>query len=80
MSLKLVYAAVAAVTLFSSTAAFAYDRHFDFGQVWGEAQREHQRDEALSATPREALRQHPTSVYRPGSHDPSGRIILEGAN
>lgn len=79
MSMKLVFAAVAAATLFSTASAFAYERHFDFGQVWGEAMGEHRRDEALSATPRDVMRHHPRQLYVDTPHDPSGRIILEGA-
>lgn len=79
MSLKLVVAAAAVGVALSSVPAFAYDRYFDFGQVWGDAANEHRRDDALSATPRDVMRQQPRQVYGGRPHDPSGNIILEGA-
>lgn len=79
MSLKHLFAAAAFGVVFSAGSALAYDRHFDFGQVWGDAVNEHRRDEALSATPRDVMRQHPRQVYGGRPHDPSGTIILEGA-
>lgn len=79
MSVKHVLAAAALALVISAAPAFAYDRHFDFGQVWGDSVREHQRDEALSATPRDVMRHHPREIYGAQPHDPSGRIILEGA-
>jgi hypothetical protein len=79
MSVKIALFAAALGVALSSGSAFAYDRSFDFGQVWGDAQRAHQRDEALSATPRDSLRRQPAQVYGGRPHDPSGNIILEGA-
>lgn len=79
MSSKLVFAIVALGVAFSSGSAAAYEKHFDFGQVWGDAVNEHKRDEALSASPRDAMRHHSPQVYGGRPHDPSGTIILEGA-
>ncbi|WP_442755492.1 hypothetical protein ACNHKD_02155 [Methylocystis sp. JAN1] len=79
MTLKLAFAAAALGVALSSVPASAYDRYYDFGQVWGDAMQKHRRDEALSATPRDVMRHHSPNVYRPGAHDPSGNIILEGA-
>jgi len=79
MSFKLVIAAAALGAVLSAGSASAYERHYDFGQVWGEALHEHQRDEALSASPRDVMRRYPREVDREAPHDPSGTIILEGA-
>ncbi|MFO1124160.1 MAG: hypothetical protein U1E25_01960 [Methylocystis sp.] len=79
MSCKLVFAAAAVGVALSSGSAFAYERHYNFGQVWGDAVREHRRDEALSATPRDVMRRYPHQLTNEEPHDPSGRIILEGA-
>jgi hypothetical protein len=79
MSFKRVFAAAAFGVALSSVPAFAYDRHFDFGEVWSESTQRHQRDEALSATPRDVTRHPSPYVYQGRPHDPSGNIILEGA-
>lgn len=81
MSLKLVFAAAALGIALSATSASARDRYYDFNQVWGDAVNEHKRDEAISATPRDAMRQHPRQVYGVGDkpHDPRGIIVLDGA-
>ncbi|WBJ99038.1 hypothetical protein [Methylocystis parvus] len=79
MSLKLVFAVAALGVALSSVPAFAYDRYFDFHEVWGDSTQKHRRDDALSATPRDVTRHQSPNVYRPGAHDPSGNIILEGA-
>jgi hypothetical protein len=69
--------AAVGLTMYSGSA-FAYERHYDFSQIWVDAVRPHQRDEALSAAPRDVMRRQPQAIY--GSpHDPSGTIILEGA-
>jgi hypothetical protein len=69
--------------LFGSIAtvgsAFARDRSFDFGQAWGAAVAQHERNDAIRVPTADVMRQRPYHVYEPGSHDPSGRIILEGA-
>lgn len=79
MSFKLVFAAAAFGVALSAGSAFAYERHYNFREVWGDAVREHGRDEALSATPRDVMRHYPRQLTEDGPHDPSGRIILEGA-
>jgi hypothetical protein len=81
MSLKLVFAVAALGIALSAGPAAARDRYYDFNQVWGDAVSEHKRDEAISASPRDVMRQRPTHVFDPQTrpHDPSGRIILEGA-
>ncbi len=79
MSRKFVFAVAALGVVLSSAPAFAYDRYFDFDQVWGDSTQRHRRDEALSASPRDVTRRQSPTVYRPGAHDPSGNIILEGA-
>jgi hypothetical protein len=79
MSFKLVFAAAALGVALSAGSASAYERHYNFGQVWGDAMREHRRDEALSAAPRDVMRHYPRQLSNEGAHDPSGRIILEGA-
>lgn len=79
MSFKHVFAAAALGVALSAGSAFAYERHYDFGQVWDDAVSEHRRDEALSARPRDVMRRYPHQVDRDGPHDPSARIILEGA-
>ena len=79
MSSKLVAAVIVLGVAFSAGSASAYEKPFDFGQVWGDAVSEHKRDEALSASPRDAMRHHPQQVYGGRPHDPSGTIILEGA-
>ncbi|WP_424360565.1 hypothetical protein [Methylocystis parvus] len=78
MSHKLVFAA-AALGVVLSTPALAYDRSFDFAEVWGQSTQRHQRDEALSASPRDATRHQSPYVFQGRPHDPSGNIILEGA-
>ncbi len=80
MSFKLVFAAAALGVALSAGSAFAYERHYNFREVWGDAVREHGRDEALSATPRDVMRHYPRQLTEDGPHDPSGRIILEGAS
>lgn len=79
MSVKIILAAAAIGVALSSGAAFAYERHYDFGQVWGEAVDTHRRDEALSASPRDAMRAYPRQGLQGRPNDPSGTIILEGA-
>jgi hypothetical protein len=78
MSRKLL-AAVLLGSLACAGSAFARDRAFDFGQVWGEAVQQHERNDAIRAPTSDVMRQRPAHVYQPGSHDPSGLIILEGA-
>ncbi|PPD46544.1 MAG: hypothetical protein CTY15_00505 [Methylocystis sp.] len=79
MSRKFIFAAATLGVVLTSAPAFAYDRYYDFGEVWGRSTQQHRRDEALSATPRDVTRHQTPNVYRPGAHDPSGNIILEGA-
>lgn len=79
MSMKVVLVAAAMGVALSSGAASAYERRFDFGQVWGEAVDTHRRDEALSASPRDVMRAYPRQSLQGRPHDPSGTIILEGA-
>ncbi|MBM3578560.1 MAG: hypothetical protein FJX40_13125 [Alphaproteobacteria bacterium] len=79
MLFKLVFAAASLGVAFSAGPAVAYERYYNFGQVWGDAVREHQRDEALSASPRDVMRHYPRQLSNQSAHDPSGRIILEGA-
>ncbi|WP_363350468.1 hypothetical protein [Methylocystis echinoides] len=79
MSLKWMLPAAALGLLLSAGSALAYERYFDFGQVWQDATAAHQRDEALSARPRDAMRRQPEQVFQNRPHDPSGNIILEGA-
>jgi hypothetical protein len=78
MSKKLLAAVVLGSLAFAGSA-LARDRAFDFGQVWGEAIQQHERNDAIRAPTSDVMRQRPAHVYEPGSHDPSGRIILEGA-
>jgi hypothetical protein len=79
MSFKLVFAAAALGVALSAGSALAYERHYNFREVWGDAVREHGRDEALSATPRDVMRHYPRQLTDDAAHDPSGKIILEGA-
>lgn len=81
MSLKLVFAAAALGIALSAAPASARDRYYDFDQVWGDAVREHKRDEAISATPRDTMRRQPRHVFEGQSrpHDPRGIIVLDGA-
>jgi len=81
MSMKIVFAAAALGVFFSAGSALAYDRSFNFGEVWGDAVNQHRRDEALSASPADVMRRQPRQVYgtQGRAHDPSGTIILEGA-
>lgn len=79
MTLKFAFAAAALGVALSSVPALAYDRYYDSREVWSDSTQRHRRDEALSATPRDVMRHHSPNVYRPGAHDPSGNIILEGA-
>lgn len=79
MSLKFMFAAAAIGVALSSGSAVAYERHYDYGQVWKEAVGVHQRDDALSASPRDVMRHYPRHVFQGRPHDPSGNIILEGA-
>lgn len=79
MSLKFAFAATALGLALTSVPANAYDRSFDFAEVWGQSARKHQRDEALSASPRDAMRNQSPYVFQGRPHDPSGNIILEGA-
>lgn len=81
MSMKLVFAAAALGVALTAAPASARDRYYDFNQVWGDAVREHKRDEAISATPRDATRRQPRQVYDTGEqpHDPRGVIVLDGA-
>lgn len=81
MSKRFVLAAAAIGFALSAGSALARDRYYDFGQVWGDAVNEHNPGDAVSASPSDVVRQRPRHVFdsqtRP--HDPSGRIILEGA-
>lgn len=70
--------AMLGVALFSGSA-LAYERHYDFGQIWVDTVRPHQRDEALSAVPRDVMRHQPNRAAYGAPHDPSGNIVLEGA-
>ncbi|MEK4032893.1 hypothetical protein WOC76_01755 [Methylocystis sp. IM3] len=79
MSLRVMLAAAAIGVALSSGSAVAYERHFDFGEVWKQAVDVHQRDDALSASPRDVMRRYPRHVFQGRPHDPSGNIILEGA-
>jgi hypothetical protein len=79
MSMKWMFAAAAFGVALSSAPAGAYERYYDFGQVWGESVDEHRRDEALSASPRDTMRHQPRQVFGGRPHDPSGNIVLEGA-
>ncbi|MBM3654818.1 MAG: hypothetical protein FJX06_18770 [Alphaproteobacteria bacterium] len=79
MSFKLVFAAAAVGVALSAGSAFAYEEHYNFHEDWERAVREHGRDEALSATPRDVMRHYPRQLTNESPHDPSGRIILEGA-
>lgn len=79
MSSKFVFAVAALGVAFSSAPAFAYDRFFDFGEAWSQSTQRHQRDEALSASPRDVTPHQSPYVYDGRPHDPSGNIILEGA-
>lgn len=79
MSLKIIFAVAALGVALSSGSAFAYERYYDVGKVWSDAVGEHQRDEALSASPRDVMRRQPKQVFEGRPHDPSGNIILEGA-
>ncbi|GLI91202.1 hypothetical protein [Methylocystis echinoides] len=79
MSLKSAFLGAAVGVVMFSGSAFAYERHYDFGQIWVDAVKQHQRDEALSATPRDVSRHQPAQAIYGSPHDPSGTIILEGA-
>jgi hypothetical protein len=71
--------AVGALAIAVTTPALAYERHYDFGQIWVDAVRPHERDPALSAPPRDVMRHQPNPTFYGRPHDPSGNIILEGA-
>lgn len=79
MSIKLLIGSAFILAVAGAAPATARDRYYDFNQVWDQAVGEHRRDEALSAPTGDIIRQRPSWHYMPGSHDPSGRIILEGA-
>lgn len=79
MSNRLIFASALLVALSFTAPASAHERYYDFNQVWDQAIGEHRRDEVLSAPTGDIIRQRPSWHYQPGSHDPSGRIILEGA-
>lgn len=79
MSLKAALLGAVVGLAMGSGSAVAYERHYDFGQVWNDATREHRRDEALSASPRDVMRHQPNQAVYSSPHDPSGTIILEGA-
>lgn len=64
--------------LLSTSGALAYDRYYSRDETVSGRSRI-QRDEALSATPRDAMRRYPKEFMQERPHDPSGRIILEGA-
>lgn len=79
MSHKFALAVAALGVALTSAPAFAYDRSFEFSEVWGQSTQRHRRDDALSASPRDAMRRQSPYVFQGRPHDPSGHIILEGA-
>jgi hypothetical protein len=76
---KAVFFAVGALAIAVTTPALAYERHYDFDQIWVDTVRPHERDPALSAPPRDVMRHQPGPTFYGRPHDPSGNIILEGA-
>ena len=81
MSRRHVFAVASLGLLLATGSAAARDRFYDFGQIWGDAVNEHKPGDAVSASPSDVMRQRPKHVFdsQTQPHDPSGRIILEGA-